>query len=118
MTKHRLWKRPEPAQALAAALTAHLFACAATYEDAATREVREETGVVVRAVARRAPIDWTYPERRVRLHPIDCAWVNGDGELREVAELRWVSTDELRTLTFPDANASLVAELVASRPST
>ncbi len=80
---------------------------------AAMREVEEETGVVARARAVRQPIDWDYPERRVRLHPVDCDWVEGDGETREVDELRWVTTAELSCLDFPPANARLVAELSA-----
>jgi mutator protein MutT len=80
-------------------------------EAAAEREVLEETGVVARARGRRAPIDWRYPERTVLLHPVDCDWVEGRGEPRGVAELRWVVLEELRTLEFPPANAALIAEL-------
>jgi mutator protein MutT len=82
---------------------------------AAEREVEEETGVVVRARGARTPIEWEYPERRVRLHPVDCDWVAGDGEPREVSELSWVTPGELAGLDFPPANAALVAELARSR---
>lgn len=81
---------------------------------AAVREVLEETGVVARARARRAPIEWRYPERTVRLHPVDCDWLAGDGEPRGVAALRWVTRAELAELEFPPANAVLVAELSRS----
>jgi mutator protein MutT len=89
-----------------------------TPEEAAVREVREETGVVARAVARRAPIEWSYPERSVRLHPIDCTWLEGDGTPRQVAELRWVTFAELSSLRFPDANGALVTELASTRRPT
>jgi 8-oxo-dGTP diphosphatase len=81
---------------------------------AAEREVLEETGVVARARGRRPPIEWRYPERTVRLHPVDCDWLGGDGEPRGVAELRWATVAELTELEFPAANAVLIAEL--SRP--
>jgi mutator protein MutT len=82
-----------------------------TPDAAAEREVLEETGVVARARGRRAPIEWRYPERTVRLHPVDCDWREGEGEAREVSDLRWVTVGELATLEFPPANAALVAEL-------
>lgn len=78
---------------------------------AAEREVLEETGVVARARGRRAPIDWRYPERTVRLHPVDCDWVEGDGEALGVAALRWATVAELSGLEFPPANSALLAEL-------
>jgi 8-oxo-dGTP diphosphatase len=78
------------------------------------RELLEETGVVARSRARRAPIEWRYPERAVRLHPVDCDWIAGEGERRAVADVRWVSLSELTELDFPPANAALVAELCRS----
>jgi mutator protein MutT len=82
-----------------------------TPDAAAEREVLEETGVRARARGRRAPIEWTYADRTVRLHPVDCDWIQGEGEPREVAELRWATAAELAELEFPAANAALIAEL-------
>ena len=81
-------------------------------EACAERELVEEVGVVARARARRSSIEWTYPERRITLHPIDCEWVEGDGSPREVAEVRWIDLGELATLDFPPANAELVRTLL------
>lgn len=83
-------------------------------EACAVREVFEETRVVVTARVRRATIEWDYAERRVALHPIECDWVSGDGELVEVAALAWVTGAELSTYAFPPANTGLVRELRAS----
>jgi len=88
-----------------------------TAEDCAIRELAEETGVVARALSRRRAIDWVYPERSVRLHPIDCEWLAGEGEVREVAEVRWVTRGELSTLAFPPANAGLIEELTGRAPA-
>jgi mutator protein MutT len=83
-------------------------------EVCAVREVFEETRVVVTARARRPVIEWDYAERRVALHPLECDWVRGDGELVEVANLVWATSAELSTLTFPPANTALIRELCAS----
>jgi len=83
-------------------------------EACAVREVREETRVVVVARARRPTIEWEYPERRVALHPVECDWIQGNGELVEVSDLAWVTRAELLARTFPPANAELIAELSAS----
>jgi mutator protein MutT len=84
-------------------------------EACAEREVLEEVGVVARARSRRTPIEWAYPERAVTIHPIDCDWLDGDGDAREVAELRWVTPPELASLTFPAANAALIDALAERR---
>jgi mutator protein MutT len=80
-------------------------------EVAAVREVLEETGVLSRARGPRAPIDWRYPERMVRLHPVDCDWMEGAGEPRGVSALCWLTVAELGELEFPPANAALIGEL-------
>ena len=48
-----------------------------TPEACAEREVLEEVGLLVTARARRKVIEHTYPERRVKLYPIDCDYVTG-----------------------------------------
>lgn len=83
-------------------------------EACAVREVFEETRVVVTGRRGRATIEWEYPERHVALHPVECDWVSGDGELVEVTDLAWVTSAELTAREFPPANAALMRELAAS----
>ena len=80
-------------------------------EACAVREVLEETGVMVVAERRLSTIEWDYPERRVALHPIECRWQSGEGELIEVAGLCWATRAELGKRTFPPANRGLIDEL-------
>ena len=82
-----------------------------TPEACAEREVLEEVGLAVRARARRHVIEHAYPERRVRLYPIDCDYVTGALELREVSDARWILPSELAKYPFPEANAGLIAAL-------
>lgn len=86
-----------------------------TPEACAERELHEEVRVVARARGRRASIAWEYPERRVTLHPVDCDWIAGDGNAREVSELRWVRPEELGAFEFPEANAELIRALSNER---
>ncbi len=85
-----------------------------TAEDCAVREVREETAVEVVAKKRLPAIDWDYPERRVRLHPVECEWVRGEGERLEVTGLIWATKADLSTREFPPANVALIDALCRS----
>jgi mutator protein MutT len=81
-------------------------------EECVVREVLEEVGLRVLPRARRAPIAFEYPERHVRIHPVDVDYLSGEIEFREVSDERFVSPSELTHLRFPEANADLVRELV------
>jgi 8-oxo-dGTP diphosphatase len=87
-----------------------------TPETCAVREVREEVGLIVSPRSRRAAIEHSYTERNVLLYPIDCQLEGGELRLLEVSDARWVLRHELLTLTFPEANRSLIAELLAEAP--
>ncbi len=82
-----------------------------TPEACAEREVLEEVGLLVAARARRKLIEHTYPERRVKLYPIECDYVTGALEFREVSDARWLLPSQLAQYPFPEANAKLIAEL-------
>jgi A/G-specific adenine glycosylase len=81
--------------------------------DAAMREAAEEVGVRCEVVRPRAELLWTYPERTVRLHPIECRYVEGPPRALEVVEWAWVRAAELSDYRFPPANAGLIRDLVA-----
>lgn len=80
-------------------------------EECAVREVYEEVGVGCRAEGRRPPIEYVYPERHVRLHPVDCRYLGGGPRPIEVAEWAWVRPQDLPNYEFPPSNAGLVEEL-------
>jgi mutator protein MutT len=85
-----------------------------TAEACAEREVLEETGVRVTARRVRAVIEHDYPDRSVRLHPVDCDWVGGEPETRGVAAWAWVRPEDLGGYVFPSANSDLLAALEKS----
>lgn len=80
-------------------------------EDCARREALEEVGVACRARSVRAVIEYTYPERTVRLYPVECSYEGGPPRPIEVADWAWVLPSDLDRYPFPPANADLLAEL-------
>jgi mutator protein MutT len=78
------------------------------------REVAEELGIRIAVGSERKVIEFTYPDRRVRLTVYDCRWLSGEPEARGCAEWRWVAPADLGEHEFPPANAGLIAELQAS----
>ncbi len=80
-------------------------------EHAAEREVVEEVGIRCRARELRPSLSYAYPERRVVLHPVDCAWLEGEARLMGVSAARWVTAAELGEYAFPPANAALLERL-------
>ena len=81
--------------------------------EAAVRECREETGLVVRVSDEYPPLDHDYQHARVRLHFFACAPLEQRSPLPE--RFRWVGRDELGQFEFPAANAGLLALLRAGR---
>jgi mutator protein MutT len=82
-----------------------------TPETCLLRELREEAGIEGVVIGRREAIEFSYPERSVRLHPIDCRWLAGEPRPAGCQDLRWVSPGELSGYEFPPANAALIASL-------
>ena len=88
--------------------------------DAAIREVREETGLVVEAVADRGQVATAHAGRSVVLHLVECRPVRGEASATSpaVTEVRWVRTTALRNLEMPPANAEILTLLMAQRPDS
>lgn len=87
-------------------------------EACAAREVLEEVGVRCRPMLSRAVIEWEYPERQVRLHPVDCEYVGGPPRPLQVAEWAWVRPAQLTEYAFPPANAALIQEIIQAAQDT
>jgi 8-oxo-dGTP diphosphatase len=79
---------------------------------AIVRELREELAVTVETGESLSVIEHVYDHAHVRLHAYLCTIASGQPENRQVAAHRWVKPDELATLRFPEANATLVEELL------
>jgi 8-oxo-dGTP diphosphatase len=79
-------------------------------EDALKRELREELGVGATVGEPIETVDWTYPDKTVRLRFFHCTLVGEPAPL-EGQEMRWAAQDDLRTYRFPEADAALIERL-------
>jgi 8-oxo-dGTP diphosphatase len=82
------------------------------------RELNEELGVRIRVGERLALVPWAYPDRCVLLHFYRCRLASARITSRESQPYRWVTRRELAALPMPPADATLVAALSRSRPSS
>lgn len=78
--------------------------------DALSRELKEELGVEATVGELIQTVDWTYPEKSVRLLFFRCA-LAGEPTPLEGQEMRWVAAADLPSHNFPDADATLIARL-------
>src|SRR5476649_1231796 len=78
---------------------------------ALARELREELGVETEIGVEIHRIVHAYPDRDVRLHFFDVRILAGEPQKLEVADLRWVTTDELMDYQFPEADLPLLRQL-------
>lgn len=81
-----------------------------SHADALRRELREELGVDAEVGDLMLSTQHTYPEKTVALHFYRCS-VAGEPRPLLKQEMRWVGRDEMRTLAFPAADATLIALL-------
>lgn len=72
------------------------------------REFHEEVGLQITVKHAMPVIEHQYPHGLVRLHPFLCLDLGGEAQNLQVAEHRWVTSDELPAYDFPSANASLM----------
>jgi len=79
-------------------------------EDALRRELHEELGVETEVGELIETVDWTYPEKSVRLLFFRCALL-GEPCPQERQEMLWVEAAQLQEYQFPAADLRLVQRL-------
>lgn len=84
-----------------------------TPAECAERECLEETGVHVTAVECLETRTHTYPHGTVEVHFWRCEFATAPASL--LGAFRWVETNELASLPFPEANASVIQKLLVDR---
>lgn len=84
-----------------------------TAEECLAREFWEEVGLRVRVGEPLPVIEHRYDHAHVTLHPFFCQRAEG-GEARnlQVTEHRWIRPHELADYQFPEANSSLIQQVM------
>ncbi|MDX1678856.1 8-oxo-dGTP diphosphatase MutT [Arsukibacterium sp.] len=82
-----------------------------TVEAALSRELKEELAITVTAAQPFMLLNYTYPERQVKLDIWLVTGFSGTPEGVEGQPLQWVNVSELTTISFPDANLPIVERL-------
>jgi mutator protein MutT len=82
-------------------------------EQCLARELAEELCIRADPLRQLTTIEHSYPTFRVRLHPFLCRHREGEVQLIECQDARWIELSELRHFKFPPANESLFAEIEA-----
>ncbi len=75
------------------------------------RELLEEIGVTTEIGEEIHRIVHPYPDRDVRLYFFDARIISGEPQKLEVADLCWVSVDQLMNYQFPEADLPLLNQL-------
>lgn len=84
-----------------------------TASAAAVRETAEETGIDVTPVEEWPTVSFDYPDRRIVIHPVLCRALTVDARPVDNLQVIWAVRSSLTKYTFPPANASLLARLLA-----
>jgi mutator protein MutT len=87
-----------------------------TVETCLMRELWEELAIRAKPVLSFSPITHSYPNGAVCVYPFLC--IHQEGEPRAIGcdEVRWVEPAQLRQFQFPEANASLIEQLILALP--
>jgi mutator protein MutT len=82
-----------------------------SYEDCLRRELMEELGIEVEVGERFAAVTHAYPEKSVHLEFFLCRWLRHEPRAIGVADLKWVTREQLTEFSFPAADEQLLAKL-------
>ena len=85
-----------------------------TLEDALRREIKEELNTAIGGLSEIFQARHEYPDRTIELHFFR-GTLEGAPEAALGQELRWITREEFPALSFPPADAELLAELTHFR---
>jgi len=83
-----------------------------TLPECLQREIFEELGVAVNVRACVETLEHAYSEKTVKLSFFHCELAVGEPEGKEGQAIAWISPDQLRDYSFPEADAKLMQKLL------
>ena len=84
-------------------------------EEALVREIEEELVVEIHQLQYLTTVEHSYPDFNLTMHAYTCALKDGEVELREHKELKWLEVEELDQLDWAAADVPVVFTLMSSR---
>ncbi len=78
--------------------------------DALIREVKEEIGINIEVKYEFIRVYHEYPEKNVELIVFQAKLEDGDPQLIEIADFRWISPGEIGNFELPDADKKIFKE--------
>jgi len=79
-----------------------------TPEECLIREIKEELNIDIEIINSLTPNTHSYPTISIKLIPFICKHINGEIELKEHAQYRWLNTNELLDLDWADADIPIL----------
>ena len=80
-------------------------------EEALVREIEEELVVEIHQLQYLTTVEHSYPDFNLTMHAYTCALKDGEVELREHIELKWLAVEELDQLDWAAADVPLCNSL-------
>lgn len=80
-------------------------------EQAAVREIREETGLEIRIIRSAGRVDHAYSHFRITLHAFHAEVAGGELRIDGAAPRAWVAPEALADYAFPTANRRIIDDL-------
>lgn len=82
-----------------------------TREDAIVREIKEELTIDIKVDEYFDENVFNYPEKDIKLIALKCSKINGNIELVEHEDYKWVASSELENFEFAPADMFIVDKL-------
>ena len=79
-----------------------------TLEECLVREIREELGIEIEAVARLTSVDHAFSHFSITLHAIAARYIRGEPQTLGCADWKWIAPEELDEFALPRADRLIV----------
>lgn len=80
-------------------------------EDCIIREIKEELQVEISIIKKLKSITHSYSDVEIELIPFVCSLIEGDINLTEHIEYRWLNKEALSTIDLCEADSKIISEL-------
>ncbi len=87
-----------------------------TMEEGLKREIMEELNINISVGKALSVVEHHYADFSLHLYPFVCAYLDGNLEAREHAQVKWESLANLEEYDWAEADLPVVKELLLSNP--